>query len=83
MLENYDRGVSKGVYKIVTADESWIYAYELDTKQQSTVWAFEDEPYLSKVVRGKSALNQMVACFFSKTGHVGTLPLVNRRIVNS
>ena len=25
MLQKYDRGVSKGVYDIVTGDESWIY----------------------------------------------------------
>ena len=42
MLEKYDRGASKDVYKIVTVGESWIYAYEPDTKQQSSVWVFED-----------------------------------------
>ena len=40
--------------KIVTADESWIYAYEPETKQQFTVWAFEDEPNPTKVVCKKS-----------------------------
>ena len=37
MLGKYDRGASKDVYKIVTGDESWIYEYEPETKQQSTV----------------------------------------------
>ena len=37
MLQKYDRGASKDVYKIVTGDESWIYAYELETEQQCTV----------------------------------------------
>ena len=40
MLENYDGGVSKNVYKIVTGDESWICAYEPETKQLSIVWVF-------------------------------------------
>ena len=34
ILKKYNRGVSKDVYKIVTGDESWIYAYEPETKQQ-------------------------------------------------
>ena len=32
ILEKYDRGASKDVYKIVTGDESWIRAYEPDTR---------------------------------------------------
>ena len=43
MLKKYNGGASKDVYKIVTGDESWIYAYEPETKQQSTVWVFQDE----------------------------------------
>ncbi|EFN87503.1 hypothetical protein EAI_05529, partial [Harpegnathos saltator] len=42
-------------YDIVTGDESWIYtsvyAYEPESKQQSTVWVFQDEPNPTKVVR--------------------------------
>ena len=33
MRQIYDRGVSKHVYEIVTGDESWIYAYEPESKQ--------------------------------------------------
>ena len=42
MLRKYDRGASKHVYDIVTGDESWIYAYESESKKQSTVWVFQD-----------------------------------------
>ena len=68
MLENYD--ASKDVYKIVTGDESWIYAYEPETKQQSTMRIIEDELNSMKVVSEKITSKQMVACFFNKTGHV-------------
>ena len=34
ILKKYNRGVSKDVYKIVTGDESCIYAYEPETKQK-------------------------------------------------
>ena len=44
MLQKYDRGALKHVYDIVTGDESWIYTYEPESNQQSTVWVFEDEP---------------------------------------
>ena len=48
MLQKYDRGASKHVYGIVTGDETWIYAYENESKQQSTVLVFQDEPNLAK-----------------------------------
>ena len=51
MLQKYDRGASKRVYDIVIGDESWIYAYEPESKQQSTVWVFPDEPNPTKVAR--------------------------------
>ena len=83
MLQKYDRGASKHVYDIVTGDESWIYAYEPESKQQSTVWVFQDEPNPTKVARARSTSKQMIACFFGKTGHVAIVPLEQRRTVNS
>ena len=85
MLEKYDGDASKDVYKIVTVDESWIYAYEPETKQQSTVWVFQDELNLTKVIRGRSTSKQMVmwTCFIGKTNHVATVPLEHCRTINS
>ena len=83
MLEKYDRSASNDVYKIVTVSESWNYAYEPETKQQYTVWALEDEPNPTKVVRGKCTSKQMLACFFGKTVHVATVPLEHGRTLNS
>ena len=37
ILQTFDRGASKHFYDIVTGDESWLYAYESESKQQSTV----------------------------------------------
>lgn len=83
MLRKYNQGASKAVYNIYTGDESWIYAYDPETKQQSTVWVFQDEPNPTKVIRSKSTLKQMVACFFGINGHVATVPLEDRKTVNS
>ena len=66
MLQKYDRGGSKHVYDIVTGDESWIYAYEYESKQQSTVSVFQDEPNPTKVAGALSNSKQMIACFFEK-----------------
>ena len=37
MLRKYNKGSSKAVYDICTGDESWIYNYDPQTKQQSTI----------------------------------------------
>ena len=83
MLKKYDRGASKHVYDVVTGYESWIYAYEPESKQQTTVWVFQVEPNSTKVARARSTSKQMIAYFFGKTGHVAIVALEQRRTVNS
>ena len=60
-----------------------IYAYEPETKQQFTMWAFEDKPNPTKAVCGKSASKQIVDGFFGKTDHVAIVPLEQHCAVNS
>ena len=36
-----------------TVNESWIYAYEPESKQQSTVWVFQVEPNPTKFARAR------------------------------
>lgn len=57
--------LEKDVYKILTGDKSWIYAYDPEGKQQSTVWMFQDELKSTKVVYSRSTSKQMITCFFS------------------
>jgi len=83
MLKKFNQGASKNVYKIVTDDESWIYSYEPERKSQSAVWVFQNEQKLTKLVRARSVGKQMVAFFFSKTGHISTVALEDRKTVNS
>lgn len=83
MLKKFDQGASVQVQYIVTGDETWIYSYDPETKQQSTVWVFEDEPPPTKVTRSRSTNKQMVAVFFRKSGVVAAVPLVERRTVNA
>ena len=79
MLKKFNRRRSNLVYNIVTEGETWIYLYELESKQQSTVWIFQNELKPTKVVRSRSAAKQMIACFFGYTGHVTTVALEDRR----
>lgn len=83
MLKKIAKGASKAVYNLYTGDESWIYAYEPETKQQSTVWVFQDEPNPTKLVHARSTSKQMVACFFGIPGQVATVPVEKRKLVNS
>lgn len=83
MLKKFNRGRSNLVYKIVTGDETWIYSYEPESKQQSTVWVFQSEPKPTKIVRSHSAAKQMIACFFGSTRYEATVALEDRRNVNA
>lgn len=75
MLNGFEGGASRKVNYIVTGDESWIYAYEPERKGQSAVWVFRSEDKPTKVIRSRSVAKKMVACFFSKNGHVATVAL--------
>lgn len=83
MLTKFKGGESKEVSKIVTGDESWIYQYDPETKQQSTVWLFRDESRPQKVKRSRSSGKQMVATFVSQSGHIATIPLQEQKTVTA
>ena len=83
MIQKFDNGKSKLLDHVVTGDETWIYQYDPESKKQSSVWRFPGEHNPTKVQRQKSAGKQMIATFFAKWGHVTTIPLVERKTVNS
>ena len=82
-LSRFNDGSSKNVYNMVSGDESWIYSYEPENKRQSAVWVFQDEEKPTKVIRSRSVSKKMVATFVSKSGHVATIPLEDRRTVTA
>ena len=67
--------------EVVSGDESWIYSFDLETKQQYVQWTQVGGAPPLKFRREGSVAKQMVACFVAKTGHVTTLPLVQPRTV--
>ena len=44
--------------KVITGDESWVYRYDPETKQQSSQWKRPDEPRPKKHVKVGSMSNQ-------------------------
>ncbi|CAH2004492.1 unnamed protein product [Acanthoscelides obtectus] len=63
----------KTLDQFASGDESWIYCYESENKQQSAVWVFQGEEKPTK----------MDATFLSKAGHIATIPLNEQRTVTA
>ena len=74
ILRKFDGGRSPRVWDIVRGDETWVYQYDSETKQQSAVWVFPDENPPVKFKRNRSASKQKIMCFFAKFGHFATMP---------
>ena len=83
MLRKFDGGRSPRVWDIITGDETWVYQYDPETKQQSAVWVFPHENPPVKFERNRSASEQMIACFYAKFGQVATIPLEDRKTVTA
>lgn len=83
MMFRFQHGHSKNIWEILTGDETWIYQFDPLTKQQSSVWLFPDESTPVKFRRSRSTGKKMVAAFFSKSGHIATVPLEGQRTVTS
>ncbi len=63
VLERFDGRASKRVWDIIIGDETWLYQYDPETKQQSAVWVFDSEARPTKVKRARSVGRKMVAIF--------------------
>ena len=83
MPRKFDGGRSPRVWDIVTGEETWVYQYDPETKQQSAVWVFPDENPPVKFKRNRSASKQMIACVFANFGHVATILLEDRKTVTA
>ena len=63
MLKKFDHGRSRDVSKIITGDETWIYHYDPQTKQQSRQWCEVGEGPPMKVRKTQYTKKQMYAIF--------------------
>ena len=83
MLERIDRGKSNAVWEIVSGDETWVYCFDPETKQQSQQWIPVGQRPPQKFVRSRTVAKQTIAVLVSPAGHVATIPLVTQRTVTS
>ncbi|XP_026760939.1 histone-lysine N-methyltransferase SETMAR-like [Galleria mellonella] len=83
MLLQYDHGHYNAVYDIVTGDETWIYYFEPEEKQQSCVWVFENENRPTKVKQARNVGKKMITFFFSATDPICTIPLEDQKSINA
>jgi len=55
---------------IVTGDESWVYGYDLETKQQSSQWKGPTSPRPKESCQVRSKTKVMLLAFFGSEGIV-------------
>ena len=80
---DFDEGRSERVRDIVTSNETFVYRYDPETKQQSLVWLFLGDSPSVKFKRSRSTSKQLIAVFFAKSDHVSPVLLQERKTVNA
>ena len=83
MLKKFNHGRSRDVAKIITGDETWIYHYDPQTKQQSREWCEVGYGPPTKVRRTQFTKKQIYAIFFNTTGVKTVVPLEPGGTINS
>ena len=56
--------------RVITGDESWVYGYDPETKQQSSQWKSPGSPRPKKARQSRNALKSMLIVFFDIRGIV-------------
>ena len=56
--------------KVITGDESWVFDYDLETKQQSAEWHMKISPLPKKANMSRSRVKIMIIVFFDSSGIV-------------
>ena len=54
--------------KVIAGDESWVYGYDPETKQQSLQWKRLDEPRPKKARQSRSHVKSMLLIFLDCEG---------------
>jgi hypothetical protein len=67
------------ISRIITGDESWIYGYDSETKQQSSLWKSPQSPRAEKARQVRSSTKTMLIVFF----HREFVPPTSKMTVNS
>jgi len=68
---------------VITGDKTWVYAYDPETKTQSTQWKSLGPPRPKKVRQVRSNIKSMLICFFDQKGIVHKEFVPPGQIVNT
>jgi len=68
LLELFLRDPNDFLSQLVTMDETWLYHYDLETKQQSMEWRHSGSPRPKKIRVQKSAGKDLASIFWDKDG---------------
>jgi outer membrane lipoprotein-sorting protein len=52
------------LYRVITGNESWVYGYDLETKQKSSQWKTPSSPHPKKARQVRSNIKSMFFLFF-------------------
>jgi len=55
---------------VITGDETWVYAYDPETKTQYSQWKSPGSPRPKKARQVRSNIRSMLICFFDQKGIV-------------
>jgi len=69
-LKQQARGDSNFISNIITGDETWVYGYDPETKQQSSQWKSPSSPRPIKVRQVRTNVKSMLIVFFDIQGIV-------------
>ena len=83
MKSKFKKGTSPLVSKVITGDETWIYHYDPESKEQSRQWTPIGEPPPQKVRKSQYSKKQMYAIFFDPKGIRAVVALESGKTVSS
>lgn len=83
LLDMFHAGSSKHTYDIVTGDETILRQIQPRHQRQSAVWCYENELPEPQVSANEWGPRIMICVFFSKSGHVATIPVREHRTVTA
>jgi histone-lysine N-methyltransferase SETMAR len=83
LLDMFHSGSSNHTYDIITGDETILRQFQPHHKRQSAVWCYENELPEPQVSANEWGPRIMVCVFFSKSGHVATIPVMEHHTVTA
>jgi len=69
--------------KIITEDENWCFAYDPETKRQSSEWVGETSPRPKKLKFQRSRIKTMLVFFFDSQGVVYKELVLQEKTINA